>query len=129
MSPSHYHYLKRMWTRKPSKKKGNSLLFLPFKVVLFPYKVSFNFSKWGVRKVKNLYKLPELDSSYTRINTKHKSAHTKISGIFLIIWGTIILFTSGFGALTCDLPAILVFILISLAIIICKVLLHRLYWN
>lgn len=119
MRPSHYHYLKRIWTRKPSKKKGNSLLLFPFKTVLFPYKVSLNFSKWSARKMQNLSnKLPELDSSYTRINTKHKSTHTKVGGIFLVIWGIVMLLISGFGFLTCDLPALLVFILISLSIII-----------
>ncbi|MGI5947878.1 MAG: hypothetical protein ACOX8K_10825 [Lachnospiraceae bacterium] len=94
MKPSHYHYIKRMWVRNSYKRrneKKKSLLTLPFRMIIFPYSVTFKTLRFGVRKANQLANaLPEISITNNKSRPHlygSKDAHPKIDAYLMIVLG------------------------------------------
>lgn len=77
MKPSNYHYIKRMCVRNLYKKrKRKSIFTLPFRMILFPYKISFN----GARSAYNLGKALSKNKNQSLYGNKFNHSERSILG-------------------------------------------------
>ena len=94
MKPSHYHYIKRMWVRNSYKRrneKKKSLLTLPFRMIIFPYSVTFKTLRFGGRKANQLANaLPKISITNNKSRPHlygSKDAHPKTDAYLMIVLG------------------------------------------